>query len=147
MKKKMLSSLHTVFEIIDFYVCFCYSISPIRLLTTRRTKAKVSLLLTLHTKKVSKNEHEFQNNQDAWETIGRPMGSGNMRVSELDIGYVVWDLQKSQVLAQAVQHPWAHERDSQAQWKSWLVVMRMHSEESNKWGCSNLNFFTRPLYS
>lgn len=61
MKKKM-SLLHTVFAIIDFYVCFCYSLSPIRLLKTRRTKAKVSLLLTVHTKKVGKNEHEFQNN-------------------------------------------------------------------------------------
>lgn len=79
--------------------------------------------------------------------IGRPMGSGNMRVPELDIGYVVRDLQKSQVPAQAVQHPWAHERDPQAQWKSWLVVVRMHSEESNEWGSSNLNFFKRPLHS
>lgn len=75
------------------------------------------------------------------------MGSGNMRVSELDIGYVVRDLQKSQVPAQAVQHPWAHERDPQAQWKSWLVVVRMHSEESNEWGSSYLNFFKCPLHS
>lgn len=53
-EKEIFSSLCIVFVIIDFYVYFQYFISPVRLLKTQRTKAKVSLLLPLQTQ-VSKN--------------------------------------------------------------------------------------------
>lgn len=42
-------------------------------------------------------------------------------------------VQNFQVQAQTEQYPWAHVRDSQAQWKSWLAVAREGSEDSKKW--------------